>query len=372
MTILLLAACASQPPLASPQPSFPEQILTEQTTPTPALSADARLRQAFRLADPNAKRAQVLSAAEALLRDAAFSQMEDEAASSHFTVVAFSSERLIFSDPAFVRRKGNLAVVGMPDGLGLFLYDLSTTPGTPPLELSHWTAGLSAVEVTWRRDEIGVSFVTLGNDGLHHVHYVLAGEAESVWQVMWFSDEEPDWWFNATNATLAVKPNLSQLIVVGEASHTTLALSETEDSPRRKFRVEWRRGGDGYILSPPMGSKSERQNWLWRIAQPSAYTTLVEFIERLQRQDIDGAAHLVTDEEIISSAVNFGLFMPERRYEIVAYSEGIIMFRDRRGAFAMAFKQPQTADAPWLIAGLVPVGVELPTPTVTPVPIAPN
>ena len=121
---------------------------------------------------------------------------------------------------------------------------------------------------------------------------------------------------------------------------------------------------DSYALSPSI-DYADRQSWLWMIAQPSAYATLVEFVERLQRQDYRELEYLVEGDQVISAAVAFGLYLPERRYEIVAYDESKIVFRDRQGAFVMTFTPPQSKDAPWLIASLNPIGAAVPIPAPT-------
>jgi hypothetical protein len=365
---LILAAGLVAGCLAQDVTQTPASAPALNPSPTPALPIDDRIRDSFRQSDPDTRKDDVLQVTDAFLRNASVKEMSDEAASVHFTKVAFSSERLTFSDPAFIRRQDEWAVVGLPDGIGLFLYDLSAEPGTQPLELSSWTIGLSAVEVTWRRSEIGVRFITVGNDDVTRVHFILVTRPEDTWQVVWFSDEQPDWWFNAYDATLSVAPNLTRLVVVGKSLDTTDVFYEygQEDTPLREFRVEWVRQEDNrYLLSPPAGAYPSRQAWLWQIAKPSGYATLVEFIERLRSGDEAGIAALVTSPVIISAASSFGLYLPDRRYKIVLANEGTIVFRDRLGVFVATFAEPEAEGDPWLITDISPLGAEGATPTPT-------
>jgi hypothetical protein len=365
-TLVLLAVlggCVSQgaSPTAEPPPG-------PQPSPTPVPPVDDRLRESFRRTDPAARKEGVLSATEAFLRSDAVGEMGDEDASAHFTTAAFSSERLIFPDPAFIRRREEWAVVGLPDGMGLFFYDLSAEPGTSPLELSPWTIGLSAVEVTWQRHAFGVSYTTIGSDDVARAHYVLVDRPEGDWRVAWLSDEEPDWWFNAYNAALSVAPDLSRLVVAGQARGTTEVFYEGEGTPRRDFGVEWVREEEdgGYRLALPVGAYPSRRAWLWRVARPSPYATLVEFVERLQSgSDDEDLAHLVTGPAVISAAKAFGLHLPGRQYEIVAYDQQAITFRDRQGVFIATFGQPESGDAPWPMSSLKPLGAAEPGPTPT-------
>lgn len=330
------------------------------------LSVEQHIREAFLLPSPIAKREAILTAVEAFLRDNSVRQLSDTAASSRLTDITFQSGQPIFADPTFVRRQGTLVVVGLPDGLGLYLYDLSiTAPDVRPLQLSTWTAGLSSVDVVWAGNELGVSYVTLGSDQVLHAHYVAGIKSEISWRVMWASDEEPDWWFNAQNATVSVAPYLSRLTVTGEAAGSTPIFREEGNAPRRTFRVEWLREQERYRLSPAMGSQKDRQNWVWRVAIPSAYTTLVEFIERVRLRDTPGATQLVSDPAILAAAFSFGLHLPDVQYMVAAYDEASITFQSQQGAFVATFEPPAAEGAAWLLTDLQPLGAassETPTP----------
>ncbi len=350
----------------STQVSFVPQ-LTPASRPTQlastlSSSVDRQLREAFRIDDPIERRASVLRLTELFLRNPAVAQMTDEAVSLHYTNIAFSSGQLVFSDPAFIRREADRVVVGLPNAMGLYFYDLSRGLGTSPLELSAWAVGLSMVHAYWGEGELGVGYITLGNDAKTRAHYLLVKWVNGSWYVAWFSDEEPGWWFNAQDATVAVVPDLSALAVVGESSSTTLAFDERGLlAPRRRFRVEWVRRSDRYVMRPPLDSHAARQAWLWQVAEPSAYATLVEFIERLQLQDERNASQLVTEPSVMTAAIAFGLYLPQRRYEVLLSDEqGIIVFGDHLGTFVASFSHPQATGAPWQITSLQPVGADFP------------
>ncbi|MEJ2149444.1 MAG: hypothetical protein P8Z40_08170, partial [Chloroflexota bacterium] len=191
----VLAACAPSPESGESLPP----TLSASGTAVPAELVESYLQEAFQVDDPFERRERVLVATEVFLRSTDVQQADDRAASATFTEIAFSSQRLRLRDPGFIRRSGALAVVGLPDGLGMVLYDLSQPPGDGLLELTRWTVGLSALEVDWGQDEFGVSYATLGNDQAIRVHFLLATRAETGWQVAWPGDEEAGWWFNATN-----------------------------------------------------------------------------------------------------------------------------------------------------------------------------
>jgi hypothetical protein len=321
------------------------------------LSVEQHIREAFLLPSPIAKREAVLTAVEAFLRDSSIRQLDDTAASSLLTDITFQSGQPIFADPTFVRRQGTLVVVGLPDGLGLYLYDLSIAAfDARPLQLSAWTVGLSSVDVVWAGNELGVSYETIGNDQALYVHYVVGIKSELGWRVMWSSDDEPDWWFNAQNATISVAPYLSRLTVTGEAAGSTPIFREEGTGLRRVFRVEWLRDQEHYRLSPAMGSQKDRQNWVWHVAIPSAYSTLVEFIERVRLRDTTEATQLVSEPSILATAFSFGLHLPDVQYTIAAYDEESITFQSQQGAFVATFEPPADEGSRWLIIGLQPMG----------------
>lgn len=355
----VLAACAPSPESGESLPP----ALSASGTAVPAELVESYLQEAFQVDDPFERRERVLVATEVFLRSTDVQQADDRAASATFTEIAFSSQRLRLRDPGFIRRSGALAVVGLPDGLGMVLYDLSQPPGDGLLELTRWTVGLSALEVDWGQDEFGVSYATLGNDQAIRVHFLLATRAEAGWQVAWPGDEEAGWWFNATNGALSVSDDLDRLVVEGEAPHSTLAFQEQDTTPHRRFRVEWVRDGDSYRQAPPESGYSSRQEWLWVVAVPSAYATLVEFVEQMQLGQEDDAADLVADPDVLDAAQALELYLPTRRYLVTGYSAQTITFRDQQNAYMATFAPPEADDEPWQIIGLRQLGAAPQTPT---------
>jgi len=321
-----------------------------------------QLRSAFQIGDRADRRKAVLSLTRVFLADIESRQVGDDAASALLTDIAQTS-RLLLDKPAIVLRYGSHAVVGFPDGLGLFLYDLQAPADSPPLELSPWTAGLSTVQVTWLPDEAGVLYFTTGIDRATSAHYALASQTENQWQLVWLSDEDPDWWFNVRNATVTVSSDLQTITVVGESGHNSAAFDEAPGSPRRSFGVEWRRREIGYAMSPRPESDADRTAWKWRVALPSPYATLVEFVERVRLNDMVGAGKLVTDPGIVSAAFAFGLNFPENRFKVTSYDPNSITIQSVRGTFVVGIKPPEAgADRPWLIRSLSPIGSAPPTP----------
>ncbi len=356
--IMVVPGCSPPPGAVSP--------IAETALPSAAPSTrppiEAELREAFRVADPFARREAVLEATEDFLRDPVLGQSADPIASSYFTSVAFSSGQLTLADPALIQRQGTLVVVALPEGMGIFLYDLSTAPGTTPLALSRWTVGLNAMRAVWGVGELGLAYETLGKDGFTRAHFVLARADGTEWQVTWFSDETPDWWFNARNGTLEVAPDLSHLVLIGEAAETTQAFYEQEGEPRRVFEVRWERGGNIFQPMPPLESYPTRQAWLWEIARPSPYATLVEFVERLQIGDMEGVRMLVDSQAVVQSALDFGLNLPERRFQVVEAGQDRVVFRDLQGTFVADFWPPAPGGSPWIIKILAPLGAAPPAP----------
>lgn len=348
---LLLARCApAAPPSSVVMP--PPQI----STPLPS-SSEQQVREAFGVTDLDGRLAGILNAVKSFLRDAAERSLPDDVAAAYLTEAALASGQPVLVQPTYVRRADDLVVVALPGGLGLYLYDLSTPTNTAPLEISRWVVGLSALEVIWGYDEVGVFFTTLGADGVPRVHYaLLERKADGGWQIAWLSDEEPDWWFNAVGGTLDVSPDLSQLIVTGQATRTTEAFYEQAGEPCLSFRLVWQHQGDGYVLSPSPQAYTSRQAWLWNVAEPSPYATLVEFVEHMQAGDTKGAAQLVGDPEVLTAARDFGLHLAERRYQVVEAAPDRIVFRDVHATLAATFLPPLEAAGKWLIAGITPVG----------------
>ncbi len=350
----MLAACQA------PRTALPSASTSSVPEATPLPPLESQLREAYRLADPTVRRASILAATDRFLRDDAVAKADDRVASTYYSQIAFSSGRLTLPEPALIRRSGRLAIVALPEGMGLILFDLSTD--TSPVEISRWTVGLQSMDVTWGSGETGISFTTLGMDNVTRAHYALITHGTADWQV-WLSDEAPDWWFNARGGSLEVSPDLSQIVVTGPAEGTTGAFYELGDAPRRTFRVVWRRDGSAYAVWPPVDPSADPATWYWQVAVASPYATLVEFVERLQSNDATGATHLASSPDVVGAAVDFGLQMPDRRFQIVSAQGRQIVFRDLQGTFVASFSPPQRGDAPWLIDSLEPVGVPTPTPS---------
>jgi hypothetical protein len=184
--------------------------------------------------------------------------------------------------------------------------------------------------------------------------------------VIWLGDESPDWWFNATRSSIALAPDLTHITVVGEALETTSVFLEDQNTPRRRFRVGWDRTGDSYTPVPAVGEATNRQNWLWQIAEPSAYASLVECLERMRVRDSTGAAALTTDPAVVTTAASFGLGFPENSFTVTFQDDTHIAFQGRQGAFVATFQRPAPGsgpDQPWLITSILPAGAAPPTPT---------
>ncbi len=360
ISVLLLLAAIGLPGCTAPATVAPP---SPELTPSPDARPpiEAQLRESFRATDPAARRAAVLLATESFLRDPALRGADDSIASSYYTTVAFSSGQLTLPDPAVIQRQGDLAVVALPEGLGLFLYDLGTL-GAEPVELSRWLVSLSGMHVTWGEGELGVAYATLGRDGVTRTHFALATADDLGWRLSWLSDEAPDWWFNAYDGTLTVAPDLSYLELTGEAASTTEAFYELDSEPRRVFRVRWVRAANTYQVSPPPAGYPTRQAWLWNVARPSPYATLVEFIERLQMGDENGAARLASEASITAAALDSGLHLPERRFQVIEEGQDRIIFRDLQGVYVAEFEPPAPGGGPWLITGLAPFGAPTPEP----------
>ncbi|HOA25138.1 MAG TPA: hypothetical protein PK607_13605 [Aggregatilineales bacterium] len=340
----LLAGCGAPSggqPADSARPASDDEA-AEPPAPT--------LEEAYRITEPDARRDAVLAAVAAFLRDPAQRGMDDDALSARLTEAAHASGTLHVADAGWVRVVEDVALVALPDGLGLHLITLDED--AYPVELSRWTVGLNRLTVTPGRGELVAAYTTLGADGVERVHVALAVERNDDWRLAWLSDEEPDWWFNARGGAVTVAPDLSRLTVVGEAEHTTDVFYEVGNAPRRTFRVEWVRELSSYRLAATEESYQSRRAWLWALAVPSPYATLVEFIERLQVADQSGAAQLVESESVLGAAFYGGLMRPDRRYQVVRYEGSTIIFRDLEGTFTATFVPPSEPGEPWLLAEL--------------------
>ncbi len=356
--LLFLAGCLLIPVLGGCQPAPIEAAPTEYVPvplPTGAAFAADDVTGAFAVPGVSSRREVILSSTGAFLREAD-PQLSDEELSAKYTTLAFACNCLSQSMPALIDRQDTLAVISLPDGLGLYLYDLDSGDDLPALELSRWTVGLNALQVSWGQDEIAAGYSTQGNDGLVRVHALLAMKGESGWRTAWVGDEEPGWWFNAVGGQLSLAPDRSLLTVSGSAEETTQAFYEEPGINLRVFNVSWQREENGYVAAPPMPQYSGRMEWLWEVAEPSSYATLVEFVERLQIGDIDGAGGLVSDQEVLSAAVDFGLTLPDRRYQVLSIDQAQIVFRDLQGTFVADFQPPGSDHDKWLITGIYPPG----------------
>ncbi len=335
------------------------------TTPTPAVGVHDQLRAAFKVEERPARLQAVLTLMPAFLDDLSLRNASDQAASTLLTDIAFSSRQMTFTDRAFIRRYEDLAIVGLPDAMGVYFVDRARGVNRSAELISRWTAGLDSMEITPRDRDVGLVYTTLGLDHATRAHFALLRRTDAGWGTAWFSDDTPDWWFNAVNAQIALAPDLSKVTLVGDAAGTTPVFLESGNVPRRRFRVGWVRTDNHYDQSPSMGGAANRQSWLWHIAEPSAYSTLVEFVERLRNRDFKGAAGLVTDSSIVVTAQSFGLYLPENTYTVTAYDMQRIAFQGRQGAFVAIFQPPAPGSPPdtrWLISSIEPAGLASPTP----------
>jgi hypothetical protein len=349
LLLLVLGGCQPVPIEAAPTEHVPAPL------PTGTAFAALDVTGAFAVPGQSSRREIVLSATGAFLREAD-PQLSDEVLSAEYTTLAFACNCLSQPMPALIDRQDALAMISLPDGLGLYLYDLDSGDDVPVLELSRWTVGLNALQVSWGGDEIVAGYSTQGSDGLSRVHALLAVKDESGWRTAWAGDEEPGWWFNAVGGQLNLAPDRSVLTVSGSAEETTQAFYEEPGVNLRVFDVNWQREGNSYVTAPPMPQYSGRTEWLWEVAEPSPYATLVEFVERLQAGDVEGAGGLVSDQEVLSAAADFGLALPERRYQVLSIDGAQIVFRDLQGTFVADFKPPGGDHDKWLITGIYPPG----------------
>jgi len=330
-------------------------------TATPPIDGAAQLRSALVMEDRLMRREAVLLATGVYLNDDTIVGMDDESVSQALTELAFSTGRLVIPDPAFVRRapgEPRLAVVGLPDAIGLALYD-QRQPGTEPLLLTPWTAGLASVFVTWGQEEAGVNYLTVGKDGQTRAHFLLVIRGDDgQWRVTWFSDEVRNWWLNGLQGQLEVTSDLSRLTLVGQSDGTTIVFDEGESGVRRSFHTTWERQGPVYVLTPDPSEYPSHQEWLWAVAQPDPYATLVEFLERLRNEDVGGASRLATSSVQGLTAVQFDLDSPGRRYVVLDQTADGIIFGDEFGRYQMTFTPPARDGEKWLVGDVGPVEVE--------------
>jgi hypothetical protein len=350
----LLAGCGAPAPAALSTPTNPGG-------PTPRPPIENMLREAYRVADPAARLESVLSATGAFLLDEMIRQTDDTIAASYYSSIAFSSGQLTRPEPARLARHNDLAVIALPEGLGLYLYELDGDTVSQPQMLSRWTLGIESLRVTWQPDASGVAYSTRGGDNLARPHFILIVRGTGGWQSAWNGDEVAGWWFNAEGGVLTVAEDLSWLEMTGPAEATTDAFYElSPDSPRRTFRIRWHRQLDSYEMVVRPDAYGQRREWLWQVAEASPYATLVEFVERMQVGDEDGAAALTTGADVVQAAEDFGLTLYERRFQVASMEEDRIVFRDVQGTLVALFSPPEATGAPWCIRALAPLGAEEP------------
>jgi hypothetical protein len=348
-----LLACAVMTACQSPESSPTALPTAVPTMSSQAISSEIAVQLAYQQVDALARRDAVISAINQFAADAADQRLSDEEASLRLTEAAFASQQLKLTDPAFVRREGALAVIGLPDALGLYFFDGAGAS----TQISQWTAGLSAVNVIWREDEIGVVYETIGADGTKMVHFALLTNDAKAWRVSWISDDMPDWWFNARNATLDIQPDLSSIAVVGEAQKSTVTFEEGEGTPQRLFRLVWERDLDLYQLNAPISGYDSREAWLWNVAVPSAYATLVEFIERLQRQQVQQATALTVNSTVMDEALDFGFHLIGASYKVMLSEPDRLIVQGHQGTFEIGF---QELEGLWRITSIKPTGIPQP------------
>ena len=350
---LVLIACA---PTAPRQLDPQALVLSEENAIPPATAVPL----AFEETDSQSRRTAVISAVRRFLLNPAYSDLQDEIVSQALTDLAFSSGRLTLPDPAFVQKQGPLVAVAIPDGIGLYFYDLSN-PHADPIELSQWTAGIQSLEATWTADKVVLVYYTLDTRGVRHAHVSLITHgANSDWTQSWISDDVPDWWFNATNATVEVAPDLSHIVVDGEATSTTHAFQEVSDSPQRRFRLVWELADAQYRLTTPSTSYRDRSEWAWATAIPSPYATLVEFVERFQQNDQTGARLVAASDAVIVEARDFGLTFSGVPYKVETVDATHLLMTGYQGQLVITFEPPQTTEGRWLITNITPQGASVP------------
>ncbi|MCC6905909.1 MAG: hypothetical protein IT326_08715 [Anaerolineae bacterium] len=346
LTILLVTACSTPGPTGS-MPSPP-------TVSTP-LSSEASLSAAYQIDNPVARQAAVLRRTAAFLQSDTARRADDLTLSTLYTQAAFSSGRLALDSPVFIRRQGSLALIGLPDSMGIYLIDLDHADA--PVLVSPWTAGITRLDVAWRVDALGIVYETAPLSGPSRTHFALMRFGETGWETAWLSDTAPDWWINTQGATLAVSEDLSRLVVTGPAPGTSALFDEATTGISRTLQITWERNGDRYRPVPLPESYRNRAEWLRATAQPSPYATLVEFLERLVTGDTEGAAQVATNPDAVSNALAFGLNYAGRRYIVTRITGGEIEFRDTRGAFIVTFQAGTPGAGPaWLIDTIRPLG----------------
>ena len=348
--IVSSALCACQPTESPTPTALPATLPAEAAPNVPPVIA---VQAAYRKTEPQPRREAVLQAVSRFVAEAADQGLSDEDASLRLTQAAFSSQQIKLTDPAFVRREGSLAVVGLPDGLGLYFFDEAGSP----VEISRWTVGLNSVNPIWRDGETGVVYETIGVDGIKTVHFVLIVHEAPIWRVTWISDDAPDWWFNARNASLDIQPDLSSIAVTGESEQTIVTFEESDSTPHRSYTLIWERNLNQYALKAPISGYESREAWMWSVAVPSEYATLVEFIERLQRQQVQQAKAMTVNSDVFDDALAFGFQLIGTSYKVILSEPERLIVQGHQGTFEITFQQSEVG---WQITGIKPTGIPEP------------
>jgi hypothetical protein len=332
---------------------------------TASSSGQSLIQSAYAEPLPDSRHNLVLNAVDLYLRSQVNRNQSDSEIEKAITDAAFASKSLIFTEPAYVRSQGETLIVSLPDGLGLYLYDLRSSPGTPPVLISSWTAHLINLSVTWQPLQAGILYNTSTLDGNTQAHFALLEQGTEGWFLSWLSDDSPDWWLTGRNAEVLVSSDLQSIQVVGESQYTTSVFRELSGNPVRRFSATWQRNSTGYSPQSAPGTGKDRQAWAWQAAVPSPYATLVEFVERLRASQQATAASLVASDQVIENALAFGVASPEDAYTVISVTDTTISYQGLHGVFVVTFVPPAAAKGKWLIQSLLPIDAVPPTPTAT-------
>ncbi len=333
----------------------PQSLSTENAIPL-----ETAIPQAFQETDPQHRHIEIITAIQQFLLAPTYLNAPDAVTSTDLTDLAFSSEHLTLADPAFVRRHGSYAIVAIPDGIGLYFYDLEN-PNQEPLEVSQFTAGIQSLDVVWQDNHIGIAYHTLDLEGIRHAHVsLLTLGANSEWEQSWISDDIPDWWFNDINASINLAPDLSQIVAVGEMTGKSQSFQEDSTSPQRLFQLVWDLDNNQYQVTTPSTGFRDRSEWEWATAVPSPYAALVEFVERFQRNDMTGAAILAANDTVMANAETFGLALVGVSYKAEILDETHIRIVGHQGALIITFQRPENPGGDWLITNIAPQGAVTP------------
>lgn len=332
------------------------QPTTETATSLPSLADIERdLANDYALNDPIERQRLVLQHTALWLQTDEVQALTDAEASQIYTQLAFSSGNIIFDDPAFIDRSDGLVVFGLPNGLGIYIF----LPDGNPVRLTEYSIGLNDLSVTWLEGEFGVAYETLDAATRSVPHFALVTLSdEAGWQVSWLSDNVADWWFNALDGELIVADDLQTLTVTGQSLTSPIVFDESASEVTRTYTLTWRRdilrGEDrqGYVVSPLPESYNDRVEWMWSVATPSDYATLVEFIEQLQLGREERASTLAANGFAFRQATDFGFDQPGRQYTVQEAQPNSIVVQGEQGTFTFFF------DTEHRIADIRPIGAE--------------